>query len=94
MGLKRTNYSIKDKGLTLDTAYAKIDVITVRGDKASAIIKIQQNREQATNLEALETVVISCNVDKTKPLHEQMYVKAKEEVFKDWEDDIVEVTEE
>ena len=91
MGLKRTNYSIKDKGLTLDTAYAKIDAITVRGDKASAIIKIQQNREQATNLEALETVVISCNVDKEKPLHEQMYVKAKEDIFEGWEDDIVEV---
>lgn len=94
MGLKTTNYQIKEKGITIDTAYAKIDSMFVQGNRATANFNIQQSREQIESLEALEIVSVSCIIDKEKPLHEQMYVKAKEEVFKDWEDDIVEVAEE
>lgn len=93
MGLKTTNYQIKEKGITIDTAYAKIDSIFVKGNRATANFDIQQSREQTESLEALDIVSVSCIIDKEKPLHEQMYVKAKEEVFKDWEDDIVEVSD-
>ena len=91
MGLKTTNYQIKEKGITIDTAYAKIDSIFVKGNRATANFDIQQSREQTESLEALEIVSVSCIIDKETPLHKQMYVKAKEEVFKDWEDDIISV---
>lgn len=94
MGLKTINYQIKEKGITIDTAYAKIDSIFVKGDRATANFDIQQSREQTESLKALEIVSVSCIIDKEKPLHEQMYLKAKEETFKDWEDDLPEVTEE
>ena len=93
MGLKTINYQIKEKGITIDTAYAKIGSIYINGNKATANFAIQQSREQTESLDALEYKSVSCVIDKEKPLHEQMYVKAKEEVFKDWEDDIVEVVE-
>lgn len=93
MGLKTTNYLIEEKGITLNTAYAKIGSIFVNGNRATANFNIQQSREQTESLEPLDTVSVSCTIDKEKPLHEQMYLKAKEESFKDWEDDIVEVTE-
>ena len=32
----------------------------------------------------------SCNIDKTAPIYEQLYLKAKEEYFSNWQDDIVE----
>ena len=94
MGLKTTNYQIKEKGITIDTAYAKIGSIFVKGNRATANFDIQQSREQTESLEALDIVSVSCVIDKEKPLHEQMYLKAKEEIFMDWEDDIVEVAEE
>ena len=94
MGLKTTNYSIEGKGIVLDTAYAKIGSIVVRGNKAFGSFDIQQSREQTEKLEPLETISVSCVIDKKKPLHEQMYIKAKEDIFKDWEDDIPEVREE
>lgn len=93
MGLKTTNYLIEEKGITIDTAYAKIGSIFVNGNRATANFNIQQSREQTESLEPLDTISVSCTIDKEKPLHEQMYVKAKEEVFKDWEDDMPEVTE-
>lgn len=93
MGLKTTNYLIQEKGITIDTAYAKIGSIYINGNKATANFAIQQSREQTESLDALEYKSVSCVIDKEKPLHEQMYVKAKEEVFKDWEDDIVEVSD-
>lgn len=93
MGLKTTNYQIEEKGITIDTAYAKIDSIYIKGNKATANFAIQQSREQTETLEPLDIVSVTCIADKEKPLHEQMYVKAKEEVFKDWEDDIVESAE-
>ena len=94
MGLKTTNYQIKEKGITIDTAYAKIGSIFVKGNRATANFDIQQSREQTESLEALDIVSVSCVIDKEKPLHEKMYLNAKEEIFMDWEDDIVEVAEE
>lgn len=38
---------------------------------------------------ALGIVLFSCDIDKDLPLHKQVYEKAKEKRFKDWEDDIV-----
>lgn len=94
MGFKKTNYTVQETGITIPNAYAQIVAASVDKDgKAYAVFAVQQSRENIGRFAPLETVAITHIVDKEKPLHEQMYVKAKEEVFKDWEDDIIEVTE-
>lgn len=91
MGFKTTNYEVKELNITIDNAYAKISnlVITSKG-VACTTFNIQQNREATENLEPLEVISYSCPIDKTLPAHEQVYNKAKEDIFIDWEDDIVE----
>lgn len=94
MGLKKENYTVQETGITIANAYAQIVATSVDKDgKAYAVFAIQQSRGNIGKFTPLETVAITHMVDKEKPLHEQMYVKAKEEVFKDWEDDIVEVSD-
>ena len=92
MGLKKTNYTIQETGVTIPNAYAQILTTSVDKDgKAYAVFAIQQSRGDIAKFVPLETVAITHNVDKERPLHEQMYIKAKEDIFFDWEDDIVEV---
>lgn len=90
MGFKTKNYEIKELNITIDNAYAKISnlIITSKG-VAYTTFNIQQNREATENLEPLEVISYSCPIDKTLPAHEQVYTKAKEGLFKDWEDDII-----
>lgn len=40
--------------------------------------------------DAIETRHFKCVIDKDAKIHEQLYNLAKVEMFKDWEDDIVE----
>lgn len=95
MGLKKTNYTVQETGITIPEAYAQIVATSIDKDgKAYAVFAIQQSRGDIGKFTPLETVAITYMVDKEKPLHEQMYLKAKEEIFKDWEDDLPEVTEE
>lgn len=92
MGLKKQNYTIQETGITIPNAYAQIFTTSIDKDgKAYAVFAVQQSRDNIGKFAPLETVAITHIVDKEKPLHEQMYLKAKEEIFKDWEDDIVEV---
>ena len=94
MGLKKTNYTVQEIGLTIPEAYAQIVATSVdKAGKAYAVFAVQQSRGDIGKFTPLETVAITHMVDKEKPLHEQMYVKAKEEIFKDWEDDIIEVSD-
>lgn len=92
MGFKTKNYEAKAYGITVPEAYARITKINVDVDgKADAMFEIQQNRENVGTKQSLALVPFRCEIDKEKPLHKQIYEKAKEEYFKDWEDDIVEV---
>lgn len=90
MGLKTTNYNVKDYGITLPTAYAQISSINVRLDgKAHCMFEIQQDRESIGKNRCFETKPFNCVVNKDLPIYEQIYVAAKEQLFAGWEDDIV-----
>ena len=90
MGLKTTNYKIEKSGITIAEAYAQITQLSVTEEcDCYADFKIQQTRD-TMGLEALDRKSIVCKVDKSLPIYEQVYNYAKELIFVDWEDDIVE----
>ena len=92
MGFKTTNYEAFAYGITIPEAYARITRVNVDvNGKVDAMFEIQQNREDVGTKKSLALVPFSCDIDKEQPLHKQIYEKAKEEYFKEWEDDIVEV---
>lgn len=90
MGLKKQNYEVKELGLVMPEAYAQINDINcdLEGN-CNASFKIQSTRNNMDK-NALETIFVSCKIDKTLPIYEQMYNQAKAEYFVDWEDDIIE----
>ena len=90
MGLKTTNYEVKDFGITIPEAYARLTNININVDgEAFGVFEIHQTREDLIENNPLERVHVNYVIDKDLPIHNQMYVKAKEELFIDWEDDIV-----
>ena len=93
MGLKTTNYEVKDLGITVPTAYAQVTSLFIdKAGNAYADFSIQQNRDDIGTKEAFTKESISCTIDKTQPIYTQVYNNAKETIFKDWEDDIVDET--
>ena len=91
MGLKTTNYEAKEFGIVLPTAYARLTNVNIDvNGEAYAMFEIHQTREDVTNKSSFERKNIHCVIDKDLPVHEQLYIKAKEELFTDWDDDIVE----
>lgn len=92
MGLKKSNYEIEDLGITVPSAYAQITSISVNTESyAYATFTIQKNRDAIQDMSPYDMVMYECKIDKSLPLYEQVYQKAKEDIFSDWEDDIVEV---
>lgn len=78
MGLKKTNYEVKDLGLTLSTAYAIIHRLEVDGDKGVAEFYIQNSpREKAFELKPLERVIIPFDVNRNESPFITAYTKAK-----------------
>ena len=94
MGLKTSNYEVKEMGTILPEAYAQITYLSIdlNGD-ASVVFEVQQNRENITKKKPFETIRYGTQIDKDMPIYAQIYTKAKESIFKNWEDDIVEVEE-
>ena len=58
MGLKTTNYEIKNLGITLQQAYAVIKSITADRGHCNASFAVSTSRENALNKQPLETVNI------------------------------------
>lgn len=90
MGLiKKDGYNVK--GVELPEAYAKITKIYMdRGNLARTYFGISSNRENINNNDWLVELEFPCYVDKNLPIYEQVYVLAKDNLFRGWEDDIVE----
>lgn len=88
MGFKRNDYELVRFGVTIPQAYARLNQldIDVEGN-AHAFFGISKARDDERYF---ETKVFDCRVDKNQPVHEQVYVAAKEAMFQNWEDDIVE----
>ena len=94
MGLKKSNYEIKEMGLTIPEAYAQITHLsTDLNGNATAVFEVQQSRESIMKNRAFETIRYGTKIDKDLPVYKQVYEKAKETIFEGWEDDIVEETE-
>jgi hypothetical protein len=90
MGFKKKDYELTNLGLKLSEAYAQIsDINCDLEGNCNALFKIQSTRDNMSK-EALENVFVSCKINKTLPIYEQVYNQAKLENFIDWEDDIVE----
>lgn len=90
MGLKTTNYTVWELGITLDNAYAKVQSINLdKSGNAKALIAIQQSREATETLEPLELHEVNFVADKTLPIYEQAYIAAKANGFNQWTDDII-----
>jgi len=94
MGLKTTNYEVKEFGISLPNAYAQITNLSVdlKGS-AQAIVEIQQTRADIGVKNALDRKIVRCDINKERPVHEQVYIYIKENLLNDWEDDIVEEKE-
>lgn len=92
MGLKKYDYMVKNLGVVVPAAYAQITDISI-DDKgnANAIFEIQRNRESIANFDPYDIISYFCTVNKSFPVYEQVYQKAKKDIFSDWEDDIIEV---
>ena len=91
MGLKTTNYEAKDFGIVLPTAYARLTNINVNLEgEAFGMFEVHQTREDIDTKNPIERKTLHCVIDKESAIHRQMYEKAKEELFVDWADDIVE----
>ena len=89
---KQKNFEAKAYGITVLEAYARLTMVNVNvHGVANATFEIQQTREELGTKKALSIVPFSCDIDKEQHLHKQIFEKAKEKRFKDWEDDIVEV---
>ena len=90
MGFIKANHKIEEIGIAIPTAYAQITRLSVDvNGNANVMFSIQQNREDILNKDHIDTIIYRCTIDKDLPLYKQIYEKAKEEIFVDWEDDIV-----
>lgn len=90
MGLKKFNYTVQSLGVIVPNAYARLtDIFVDTEGNANGTMVIQRNRESIDSLQPFDIVEVSCKVDKNLPIYEQLYNKAKETSFSDWEDDIV-----
>lgn len=91
MGLiKKGNYDIEGLGITIPQAYARLISVSLDcNGNANAVFNIHQNREDTVEKSPLDKVYINTKIDKDLPVYEQIYIAAKEEIFADWEDDIV-----
>ena len=77
--------------MTLPNAYAKITNLTIDAEgNAIATFSVQQTRESINNNKSIEEKILHCQIDKSLPIYEQIYNTAKNFIFKNWKDDIVE----
>lgn len=89
MGLKTVNYEIKEMGITLPSAYAQLTSVSSDGDgEAFGVFTVQRTREDIGTKTALQSVSVSAKIDKSQPVYAQLYEKAKEVYFADWNDAI------
>ena len=90
MGLIRNSYKSEKLNIDITPAYAMVGKIEIENDTAIAEIKIHKTREDLEEYEPLETINITCPIDRNISVYEQIYIEAKKGLFKEWQDDIQE----
>ena len=88
MGLIKDNYKIEKLNIDITPAYAMVGKIEIENDTAIAEMKIHKTREDLEMYEPLETINITCPIDRNSSVYEQIYIEAKKGLFKDWKDSI------
>ena len=89
MGLIKKDYTIN--GVVLPNAYAMIGKVKInKDDTAWTEFHIHTSRENDVNELPLQKVGFFCGIDRNQSVYEQIYIKAKEDIFKEWQDDIQE----
>lgn len=77
MGLKKSNYEIKELGITLPEAYAMVKDLEIRGTQAVAKIVVQQSRDFALNKTPIATATVRFTVNRNENPYETAYKIAK-----------------
>ena len=90
MGLIKNSYKSEKLNIDISPAYAMVGRISIESDTAIAEMKIHKSRENLEMYEPLETINISCPIDRNSSVYEQIYIEAKKGLFKEWQDDIQE----
>ena len=93
MGLIKNSYKSEKLNIDITPAYAMVGKIEIENDTAIAEIKIHKTREDLEEYEPLETINITCSIDRNVSVYEQIYIEAKKGLFKEWQDDIKEEKE-
>lgn len=93
MGLIKNSYKSEKLNIDITPAYAMVGKIEIENDTAMAEMKIHISRENLEMYEPLETINISCPIDRNVSVYEQIYLEAKKGLFKEWQDDIQEEIE-
>lgn len=93
MGLIKNSYKSEKLNIDISPAYAMVGRISIENDTAIAEMKIHISRENLEMYEPLETINITCSIDRNLSVYEQIYLEAKKGLFKEWQDDIKEEKE-
>ena len=90
MGLIKNNGTII-KGVNVTPVYAKITRLYLEnGNNATAYFGLSNSRANLENEEILDEIQFSCEINKVEDkIFNEVYTKAKAEIFSDWIDDIV-----
>ena len=90
MGLINNN-GTTIKGVNVTPVYAKITRLYLEnGNNATAYFGLSNSRKNLENEEILDEVQFSCEINKIEDkIFNEVYTKAKAEIFSDWTDDIV-----
>lgn len=77
MGLKKTNYEIKELGITLPEAYAMVKDLEIKGTEAVAKIAVQQSRDFAMSKTPIASATVRFTVNRNENPYETAYKIAK-----------------
>ena len=77
MGLKTTNYEVKELGITLPVAYAYIRKLHIDGSNGVAEFVVQSTRETAQALYPIKTIKVDFTVNRNENPYITAYQKAK-----------------
>ena len=83
MGLKTNNYTIRDLGITLPTAYALLGELKIVKSRVTAVFFIQTDREKAKTLNPIKKLTVSFEFNRNENPVESAYNLIKGKTFVD-----------
>lgn len=88
MGLKNDGYNLK--GVNITPCYAKITKLFVDNTMTRAYFGISNTRENLEANEPIDEIYYECEINRSNDeVFKDVYTKAKQDIFINWQDDIV-----